>query len=172
MYLTNTLRIFAKKCINKNIMPVIYCSYRCPATDGALIAPNMKIWFTFEKDIKSKIAKEANRVINEFSKTQHKIKLPQFKFYSIINYTNKIGGQFYNPMIYIHKSRCIKCGRCMKDCPNNCFSTDKDNFLSYNKQNCEHCYRCIHYCSRQALSLNKNKIVRKHLNNKFYNELH
>lgn len=170
-YSTNTLRIFAKRCLDKNIMPVMCCSYRCPATDGTLIAPNMKIWFKFEKDIQIRIEKETYRIMNEFLKKQYNVKLPRFKFYSIINYPNKLGGHFYKPMIYIHKSRCIKCGKCIEDCPSNCFLTDQDNFPSYKKENCEHCYRCIHHCPVQALSLNKNKIVRKQLNNKFFNDL-
>ncbi len=54
LYSANTLRIFAKKCVEKNLVPVLHCSYRCPATDGTLLMPNMRIWFKFEKDIKRK----------------------------------------------------------------------------------------------------------------------
>lgn len=169
LYSANSLRIFVKKCVLKNLMPVLHCSYRCPATDGTLLAPNIKRLFKFEKDIIIKIENEADKIINEFYKTHHKVKFPRFKLYSIINYPNKLAGHyFYKPTIHLHKSKCTKCGKCIKDCPNNCFLTDKDNSPIYRKENCEYCYRCIHHCPSKALSLKKNRTVTKQLNDKFF----
>jgi hypothetical protein len=62
----------------KNLIPVLHRSYRCPATDGALLTPYIKRWFKFEKDIERKVEEEAERILHEFNKKQHKVKLPRF----------------------------------------------------------------------------------------------
>lgn len=168
----NVLRIFAKKCMKKNLIPVLSRSFRCPATDGSLVAPIFKIWFQFEKNINLKISKEADRILEEFNKEQYTMKIPRFKLYSLINYPNKLGGKYlFKPNIYLHKSQCIKCGICVKDCPNNCYYIDNQHYPVFNKENCQHCYRCIHHCQAKALSLSKNRRVDKQLNGTFYNNI-
>jgi ferredoxin len=171
LYSANTLRIFSKECIKKKFIPVLHRSFRCPATDGTLLTPNIKLWFEFEKDINSLIEREVQKIFHAFSHDQHKIQIPRFKLYSIINFPNKLAGNYlYKPSIYLHSSRCTKCGKCKKDCPNHCFVSNKEEFPTYEKDNCEHCYRCIHHCQSKALSLNKKKIVRRQLDHKFYRD--
>lgn len=64
LYSANTLRIFAKKCVSKNLISVLHCSYRCPATDGTLLAPNIKIWFKFEFNYSRKVSIIKSHMLN------------------------------------------------------------------------------------------------------------
>ena len=51
----NTNRVLAKQLQKKNIITVIDKAYRSPASDGSLIAPFIKRFFEFEKNIEKKV---------------------------------------------------------------------------------------------------------------------
>lgn len=55
LYSCNALRIFAIKCSKKNIIPVFNRGYRCKATDGILLTPFIKYWFSDEKKLNEKV---------------------------------------------------------------------------------------------------------------------
>ena len=100
------MRIFAKICRTKNLLPIQSESYRCQATDGCLIAPNMKIWFKHEKGLKERIECNCNTFLDRLVKPIRE-RIPRFKLYSILNFPNKFVGQYlYKPSIYVHKSQC------------------------------------------------------------------
>lgn len=154
LYSANTLRIFAKQCEKKNIIPILSKSYRCAATDGALIAPFMNIWFHHEKNLDEKVKKDVchfvallNRVVNA--------NIPRFKLYSILNYPNKFLGEMFSPKIYTYKENCISCGKCMTNCPTQSICKDSNGYPIVETEKCINCYRCIHHCPKKALSLSR-----------------
>lgn len=154
MYSANTLRIFAKKCIKKNIMPILSKSYRCAATDGILIVPSMKIWVHHEKNLDKKIEKDVVSFYNKAS-LETRARIPRFKLYSILNYPNKLCGRHFPNMLYLHKQDCISCKKCLINCPVNCIIFDDEGYPILNNEKCIHCYRCIHHCPKKAISLSK-----------------
>lgn len=162
LYSANTLRIFAKHCITKNVIPVLDRVYSgCPATDGVLIAPFIKRFFRFHKDLEKNIIKDLDVFLSIINNGCFRLKMPRFKLYSILNYPNKLAGQLITLPIYIHYEKCIKCGKCIVNCPTKAFKKDKYNYPLFNSKKCEKCYRCIHHCPKLALSLNKNKTPKK-----------
>ena len=159
LYPENCLRILAKECLKHSIIPVYHSSYRCSATDGILLAPFMKCWFKEEKNLNLKIKNDFRIFINKL-KTRSKMDLPQLKWYTLLNYPNKMLGKNLTFPIYLHKDRCIKCGMCLKNCPQNAIR-EINNYPEVSKNNCINCYRCIHHCPVKALSLSKYKPVSK-----------
>ena len=161
LYCANTLRIFAKKCISKNLIPVVYNSYRCAATDGTLLLPNMKFLFSHEKKLNHNINNDCNNFINVLEENTIDLRLPRFKLYSILNYPNKIMGQIWTFKIYLDESRCVKCGKCISQCPAQAIELTQKEYPILVKSKCEKCYRCIHHCSYYALSILKKKAPKK-----------
>jgi len=164
-YSANTLRIFAKKCIEKNIIPVLHNTYNgCPATDGTLLLPNIKRFFIFSKNIDDKISNNINTFIQIVNSNEIKINMPRFKIYSIPNYINKYIGKKITFQIYTHKNRCNKCSKCIKNCPVVAIQKDEFGYPNVIKNNCENCYRCIHHCPQTALSVSSKRRIKKTLN--------
>ncbi|MDF2613962.1 MAG: 4Fe-4S ferredoxin [Clostridia bacterium] len=167
-YSGNALRIFAKKCIRKNIIPTSNRSFRCTATDGVLLFPFINSLFTFEKNLVQKIEREAERIKKEFIRESYRPNLPRFKLYSILNFPNKKIGQLITLKIFLHKENCSRCGKCIKNCNMNAMKPNNANFPLFDKDNCEKCYRCIHHCPNKALSLFKRKVPEKQLSEGFF----
>ncbi len=159
LYSENCLRILAKECLNQKIIPIHYASYRCSATDGMLLTPFMDCWFKDEKNLQMKIKNDLNIFLNKL-KSNSKSDIPKSKWYAPLNYPNKLLGKFTTFPIYFHKSRCLKCDKCVRECPKNAISK-VDDYLIINKSDCMNCYRCIHHCPNSALSLFKNKVVKR-----------
>lgn len=162
LYSTNSLRIFSKICVKKNIIPILNKSYRCSATDGVLLAPFMKCWFSDEKNLNRKVRKDSLDFL-EITTKPLKTNIPKFKLYSILNYPNKIMGTIFPFKIYLHKEKCIKCGKCVLDCPVKAYDFDSNNFPNIDHKKCISCFRCIHKCPKKALSIFKKKSHKKTL---------
>lgn len=156
LYSANTLRIFAKQCEKKNIITILSKSYRCSATDGILLAPNMNIWFCHEKRLDKKVENDVSTFVIHCNRPII-ANIPHFKIYSILNYLNKFFGQRFSPKIYIHKKNCVSCGKCVVNCPVQCICKDDIGYPLFNNEKCIHCYRCIHHCPKKALSLSKKR---------------
>lgn len=156
LYSANALRIFAKQCKKKNIMTILNKSYRCAATDGILIAPAMKIWYSYEKQLDKRLENDINAFIR-YCNNSLSCKIPRFKLYSILNYPNKFFGKHFSLKIYVHKSNCILCGKCETNCPVQSICKDADGYPMFDNGKCIHCYRCIHHCPKKALSLLKKR---------------
>ena len=154
LYSANTLRIFAKQCQQKNIIPILSKSYRCAATDDVLIAPSMNIWSCHEKHLDKKIENDVNHFLKQCNSSIIS-NIPRFKLYSILNYPNKFLGQRFSPKIYTHKKNCILCGKCKINCPVQIIRSDGKGYPLIDNKKCIHCYRCIHHCPKKALSLSK-----------------
>lgn len=156
LYSANALRMFAEKCKNKNIIPIICKSYRCAATDGSLIAPFMKLWFRHEKNLDRKVKNDVCNFL-ELLIRPVKANIPRIKIYSILNAPNKFFGQRFTPPIYTHKKNCVSCGKCVINCPVQCICKDDKGYPLFDNKKCIHCYRCIHHCPKKALSLSKKR---------------
>jgi ferredoxin len=161
----NTNRILAKKLFPKNIEIVMDREYRSPASDGSIITPFVKRFFEFEKDIEEKVSYDCEIFLELLEMDKPKSYIPRFRFGSIINAPNKLAGQLITLKIHLHKDKCVKCGRCIEQCPHSAFSADKDRFPLFDTKNCENCYRCIHHCPNLALSLCKRRTLKKTLIN-------
>lgn len=171
MVLGNSLRIFAKLSLKKNLVTVGSRSFRAPASDGILLIPQCKGFMKFEKNISLKAQQCAKNAAELFAMGEIKLKLPRWKFYSVLNYPNKLAGEhFYKPKIYVNDDVCVKCGKCVKGCINGCISL-KDGRIILNQTDCEHCYRCIHHCPKGALCLKKNRQTQIRLDDKFFKSL-
>lgn len=169
LYSANTLRIFSKQCLTKNLIPVYHNSYRGPASDGTLLFPSLTFMQTFQKKIAKTIKRDVARFLEVSKKTV--ADTPNFKLYAFLNFPNKLGGQFFVPNIYLNKEACIRCKKCVLNCPHNCFTYDVQNFPVYQKQQCESCYRCIHHCPKQALNISKKNAPKKQLNHTFFKNI-
>jgi ferredoxin len=159
----NTNRLLSQKLYSKNIITVIDKQYGSPWSDGSLIAPLrfMKRAFKFEKNLEKKVNQDCMDFLELLIKDKIKGYIPQFNFGSIINAPNKLAGQLITFKIYVHKDKCIKCGRCIEECPHSAFFTDKDGYPLYASKSCENCYRCVHHCPNMALSLSKHRTPKK-----------
>ena len=166
-YSANTLRIFSKRCVAKNIIPIMNRVYNgCPATDGTLLAPFIKRLFRFPKNLDNIIADDISTFSEKMKNGVITLNEPTFKLYSILNYPNKLAGHFITFRIYLHKHKCSKCNNCINNCPSGAFEKSADSYPIFHFIKCEKCYRCIHHCPNLALSLSKRKTPRKVLGNK------
>ena len=164
----NTNRTLAKKLQKKNIATIIDRAYRSPASDGSILAPFIKRFFEFEKDIYKKINRDCVEFIGLLnSDSLLKPYIPRFQIGSIINAPNKAAGQFFTLKVHLHKEKCIKCGYCIKQCPHSAFSKGSKDYPLFNSKKCENCYRCVHHCPHLALSLRKRKELKKSLSKSF-----
>lgn len=159
LYPENCLRVLAEECLKHNIIPIHSASYRCSATDGMLIAPFMECWFRNEKDLQPKIKKDIKAFIGKL-RSHSRVDIPRSKWYAVLNYPNKILGKATTFPIYLHQDRCIKCGKCKRDCPQGAIIVI-DGYPAISKAECMNCYRCIHHCPSLAWSLSKNKPVER-----------
>lgn len=158
LYSANTLRIFAKLCITKNLIPVIHRVFNhCPATDGVLLAPYIKAFFTFDKNLNAKIDSDCLNFISKVNNGDCKLNMPRFKIYSILNYPNKLAGHLITFPIHLHKNKCVKCSKCVENCPAKALDLDVNKYPLFISKKCEKCYRCIHHCPSKALSLSSKK---------------
>lgn len=171
LYSTNSLRHMAQACNSSNLLIVGSCSFRCPASDGVLLLPNCKALYRFEKDLNKKLIRSVEEIIQLFNKSSHIVKIPRWKCYSVLNYLNKLAGQYlYKPSIHINDKLCIACKKCLRGCANQCFIYSYEKIV-YQIKNCEHCYRCIHHCPKGALSLKKDGCTKKQLNERFFQDI-
>ena len=163
----NTNRILAKKLQEKNIATIIDKAYRSPASDGSILAPFIKRFFEFEKDICKKINSDCAEFVRLLNNGNSKPYIPTFKLASIINGPNKAAGQFFTLKLHLHKNKCSKCGYCIKKCPHSAFSMGAYGYPLFNSKKCENCYRCVHHCPHLALSPWKRKEVKRSLGKSF-----
>lgn len=152
----NTNRITAKIIKEKNIVTVYDTAYRSPASDGSLIAPFIKRFFEFEKNIYGKIKADCDKFLVAVN-GQYKGYIPHFKLSSVINAPNKLMGRLTTFNIYTHEDKCVKCGKCISRCPHNALYSNNKNYPAFIRAKCENCYRCIHNCPKNALSLSRHK---------------
>jgi ferredoxin len=148
----------------KGIATIMDKAYRSPASDGAIIAPLIKRFFEFEKGLDSKINSDCKKYLELLSKDSVQGYIPRFHLGSIINAPNKAGGLLITLKIHLHKEKCIKCDRCIEQCPQTAFSKDENGYPLFIISKCEECYRCIHHCPKGALSLFKRKSPLKRFN--------
>jgi len=153
----NTNRILAKELQKKNITTIIDRAYRGPASDGSILAPFIKRFFEFDKDICKKINCDCTDFIELLKDDNPKPYIPRFQLGSIINAPNKAAGQLFTFKIYLHKDECCKCEHCIKQCPHSAISADSSGYPLVDSKKCGNCYRCMHHCPNLALSLRKRK---------------
>jgi len=159
----NTNRILSKQLQKKNIITIMDRAYRSPASDGSLIAPFVSRFFEFDSYIEKKIVRDCTLFLRLLKDEVAHGYTPPFQVRSIVNAPNKAAGQIVTLKVHLHKQRCSKCGKCVKQCPHNALLADKDGHPVFIPKKCENCYRCIHHCPELALSLSKKKPPKKTL---------
>ena len=155
MYPENCLRVLAKECLKRGIVPIHSASYRCSATDGMLLAPFMECWFKDERDLKLKIKRDTDVFIEKLI-SHSKAEIPKTKWYTLLNYPNKKLGMAVTFPIYLYEDRCVKCGKCRRNCPVGAIE-ENNGYPVINKKKCINCYRCIHNCPVLALGVFRSK---------------
>ena len=63
------------------------------------------------------------------------------------------GGRFNGRFYKVEKNKCIKCMKCVKDCPANNIKYDAEKGKFKFGGQCLMCQRCIMYCPRQAIKV-------------------
>lgn len=159
----NTNRILAKQLKKKNIVTVMDRAYRSPASDGSLVAPFIRRFFEFEKELEKKINCDCMTFLELLKQDRIQGYIPRFQFGSIINAPNKAAGHLITVKIHLHKDKCIQCGVCVEQCPHKTISIDKQGYPLFHSKDCENCYRCVHHCPEMALSLRKGQTSKKTL---------
>lgn len=169
LYAGNTLRVFIKKCIEKNIYIEDYADYRAPATDGSLVFPSLKFMYRYENRIAQNIKADMRKIKSILSIGDHKYRLPYFKPYVLLNYPNAWLGARVKLQIKVRKDVCIHCNLCVENCPRGCWSID-NLYPVFDKSKCDACYKCIHKCPSESLIFSSRTIRKKKMNNSFYKE--
>ena len=135
--------------------------YRSPASDGSLIIPVFKRFFDFEKELQKKIILDCSLFLKLLQQDAPVGYIPRFRFSSILNAPNKLAGQLITFTVHLHSEKCIKCNKCIKNCPHKALKKAPKHYPLFIKKNCENCYRCIHHCPMKALSLSKHHTPEK-----------
>lgn len=148
-------RLLAKQLCKKNIIPVKDREYRTPASDGALLLPFIKRFFCFEKNIYAKIYVDCMEFLELLQTERLRGYVLRFRFSSILNAPNKFMGQMITFKIFLHPDKCVKCGRCVENCPHHALKRSKSGYPAFCSATCENCYRCIQHCPAKALSLSR-----------------
>ena len=156
----NTNRILAKQLQKKNIVTIMDRAYRGPASDGSIVAPFIKRFFEYEKNLEKKIASDCADFL-ELLVDDTQGYIPRFQLGSIINAPNKVAGQLITLKIQLYKDRCDRCKKCISLCPYKAISKDIEGYPLFISKDCENCYRCIHHCPNLALSLSKKNPPKK-----------
>lgn len=157
----NTNRILAKLLQSKNIITIKDKDYRSPASDGVLIVPFAKRLFKFERNLHTNIGLDCTEFMKLLRDQNPCGYIPHFRFSSIINAPNKLVGQLVTFKIYLHRDKCVKCGKCIENCPHHALKKNDLGYPLFFKEKCENCYRCIHHCPAKALSLSKHRTPKK-----------
>ena len=163
LYSLNTNRILAKALLRKNIFTIMDNAYRSPASDGSVIAPFIKRFFEFDRNIEQKINRDCAAFMELLNRQNLKFYITRFQLDSIINAPNKAAGHFFTRKIYLHKDSCSRYGKCIKRCPHSAFSVNTNGYPIIDSKNCENCYRYVHNCPNLALSLRKKIKLKKTL---------
>ena len=154
-----TNRILAKQLIKKNITKIMDTAYRSPASDGSLILPSVKRFFEFEPGLNQKVAEDCAAFLRLLQTGNTQGYIPPLRFGSVVNAPNKLAGQLIRPRIHLHREKCTKCGKCLKNCPMGALDKDEAGNPMATKSKCANCYRCVHNCPNLALSLSKRKSI-------------
>lgn len=160
LYSENSLRCFALEAVKHGLIPIKNSSYRCSATDGMLLAPNMEIWFRHENGLEERISSDCEDFMG-LLQIHAPCRIPAEKWYSVLNAPNKLMGMNYRHRIYFDHNRCTGCGKCVRSCPEGALAMTESKFRIIFSQKCISCLRCVHHCPSKALSLYKNKPVEK-----------
>lgn len=160
-YSCNTNRILSKQIRSKNIITIMDREYRSPASDGVLFAPYIRRLFQFDRNINRKIMLDCSEFLALLKINAFQEYIPHFRFSSIVNAPNKLAGQLTAFKIYLHRDKCMKCGKCIENCPHHVLTKSDLDYPVFVSGKCENCYRCIHHCPAKALSLSKHRTPKK-----------
>lgn len=131
-------------------------AYPCYIVRGGIL-------HTFERKLQEKITSDCLQFAGLLQRQAGHGDIPRFQFSSIWNAPNKLAGQRTTFTIHLHADRCVKCGRCIQNCPHHALEKDTAGCPVFLKKSCENCYRCVLHCPQLALSLSKRRKIEKTL---------
>lgn len=79
-----------------------------------MLVPIINFFTRNEKYINKKIKRDIIEFINKDKMDFNK---PKYKWYGLLNYPNKWIGQHFHFKIFLHKRHCIRCNKCVTNCP-------------------------------------------------------
>lgn len=169
LYAGNAVRHCIELLREKNIVVNGYASYRAPATDGVLLLPELSFMYRYEKRIHNHIQRDIGRIFAYATTRTLEESIPAFKFYTLLNYPNKVLGKAYTHTMHVDEGKCIHCDLCIRACSRKCWTKGESRPI-FSKKNCESCFRCIHHCPTGAIYLSEKTADRRRLNRMFYQE--
>ena len=175
LYLSNAMRILAKRLYDKNIVTLGYERFRGPGSDGALLFPSsIKFIFRYERGVKEKIEKVLSDIEGGLKVEAKRPKMPVYSWYAPINdifsYFGEKTYKKYSRNIHVVSERCKNCNTCVKGCIRGCWE-EGEITPSFDPENCELCLKCVHNCPEKAIAFSKAMMDRPRLNRKFYRHL-
>ena len=61
--------------------------------------------------------------------------------------------QEFEPQLSYLSNKCLKCGTCVKSCPESALKLDRETDLTIDKQKCTTCGLCVENCPEKALEI-------------------
>ncbi len=175
-FTANVFYDFSKK-LTKNNYSLIACksfkspsngiSSRLPATDY-----EYKTVMFFEDSIENKIRDFADEIINNLeNKKLIKLSKPGILASIKLKIVKDIEITKY-PKLQIDSKKCIVCGLCVNNCPDNNLKMHDDYIEIINERNCLHCLRCMHNCTSNAIRFGELTKGENRYTKKLRNELY
>jgi len=170
----NTLRIFMRMVLNKNIYPLGSMTIKAPVSDHIMLPFVLDYFFQYENNLLKKIDKFIFEIKQSFDTDKIKTNIPNYKIYTplvnLIMFGGKIIFNLFKKNIKILKTRCTNCNQCVENCDRNCWESQSD-FPKFNSKNCELCLKCIHNCPQKAIIFSRFMQNKKRFNKKFWDEI-
>jgi NAD-dependent dihydropyrimidine dehydrogenase PreA subunit/flavodoxin len=175
LYSGNSIRILSKELEKKNAGIIGYSQIRGPASDGVLILPSFKLFFSYEKKAGEKINRAVNVIRSFFKNGEEKMGIPALRWYSPVTgifkrQLSSIDYSQYRADLRVMEDRCSNCNICVENCIWGCWKEGKD-LPALDISNCEFCLKCVHNCPDKAIIFSDGMKDRSRLDRKFYKKL-
>ncbi|MBD3215081.1 MAG: hypothetical protein GF311_20910, partial [Candidatus Lokiarchaeota archaeon] len=174
----NRLYLIANEIDKLGLKLIASREFKCPSNGIASLKESENSEYHnvmyFENRIDLSIKKFSKRIINkaqlflkkEFSLPYKGIITDSLKLY----FVDKIEKAKY-PRLEINNEKCVKCGVCAKNCPEENFILNKGKIEIKNELDCLHCLRCLHFCPEYAVSFGELTFGPQRYTKKIRNEL-
>lgn len=116
------------------------------------------IHFPYDRDLVRELIEQANKLalIVHYNLTHGRIKIIKSNFaYDAAAWAvsiQKAGGAINAPFYRVDYDKCVKCNRCVNNCPEHNITVRKNGKLHFGTR-CDMCMRCSFYCPTDAMTI-------------------